>query len=135
MSKKVKLTKQEVEDAKGIKEMFIRARKESAELVADTNAGLLYIKMSKILRPIIHKLKEDKVITEEAWKKLGGYLIAKDLDKLKKELRKYPEYYKDDEVPKKTLKKKKKVGKGINDSVSDSGSDSESKIADYLNQF
>jgi len=136
MSKKVKLTKQEIEDSKMVTAMVKRAEKERAGLVARTNANLMSIKIKQTLRPIIIKLRENKVITNEKADKLIDYLIADDYDKAKKELRKYPDYYKDDEAPKKTKKtKKKKVGKGINDSDTDSDSGSDSKIADYLNQF
>ena len=128
MSKIAKLTKEQRGDFDATKEMLKVAKKEGEDLRAETRKDFLSIKNRKIFKPIIKKLYEDEKISEDKYDKLLQYLIDKDYKKLRKELKKFPDYYKEedsssdssseDEKPKKKMSKTKGQG-----------------IMDYLNQF
>jgi hypothetical protein len=129
MSKTVKLTKEQRGDFEATKEMLKVAKKEGEDLRAGIRENLLYVKMSKKFRPIIIKLLADKIVSEDKYTQILGLLKNEDYKKLRKELKKFPDYYteedsssdssSEDEVPKKRKTTKAK-GQGI---------------MDYLNQF
>jgi len=128
MSKTAKINKEEQGDIDAMNQMFKLAKKSGEDLRAETKNNLLYSKMSKMFRPIIKKLIEDKIISGEERKKIVGLLTDEKYVKLRKELKKFPDYYKEedsssdssseDEKPKKKMTKAKGQG-----------------IMDYLNQF
>jgi hypothetical protein len=128
MSKKIKLTEEEIGDSNAMSSMISKAKKSSADLKKETADNLLYSKMSKKLKPSIKKLYKDEIISEDKYGKLLQYLTDEKYDKLITALKKFPDYYEEedssssssseDEKPKKKMTKKKGQG-----------------IMDYLNQF
>ena len=127
MPKKAVLTEEEVEDSKAMSSMMTKAKQSSKELKSEVSKNLDAIKNKKKLRPIIKKLKADEKISDEKYKKLIGYLIDDEFDKIIKTIKKFPEYLEDEESSsdeEEVKKSSKKKGKGI-----------ESEIMDYLKQF
>jgi hypothetical protein len=127
MSKKIKLTEEEIGDSNAMSSMISKAKKSSADLKKETEDNLNSIKMRNKLKPIIKKLYKDEKISEDKYDKLLQYLIDKKYDKLITTLKKFPDYYdedssssssSEDEKPKKKMTKKKGQG-----------------IMDYINQF
>ena len=117
MSKKTKLTEEEIGDSNAMSSMMIKAKKSSADLIKEANDNLLYIKNSKKFKPIIKNLFKDEKISEDKKDKLVQYLIDMKYDKLITALKKFPDYYKEedsssdssseDEKPKKKMTKTK----------------------------
>jgi hypothetical protein len=97
MSKKIKLTEEEVGESNAMSSMMSKAKKSSTDLKKETEDNLNSIKMRNKLKPIIKKLFKDEKISEDKYDKLLQYLIDKKYDKLITTLKKFPDYYKEED--------------------------------------
>ncbi len=84
-------------DGKAMSSMIEKAKSSSKFLKGKLSETLSDIKSSKKLKPIIKKLYSDEKISEEKYKKLLTYLLDDEYDKVFKVLKKFPDYYKEEE--------------------------------------
>lgn len=89
MSKKSKLTKEEIDDQKAMDAMFKRGVKSGQDLTKELNEGLHRIKKYDELHPIARKLYDDGKIPKEEYKKIVKLFSNNEYDKIEKEIKKY----------------------------------------------
>jgi hypothetical protein len=97
MSKKTKLTKEEIEDGHAMSAMFAKAKQSHSDIIKEANEGLERISIRKKYKPVILKLHKDKKISGEKKDKYLDYIRDGKYTKLEKLEKKYPEYFKEEE--------------------------------------